>query len=296
MNRQPHLLFLLVLLLASVLVLLSVQGQESGRTAAPGNLAAGLAVSRVLPGEPEISAHAFLVKVIGQEQPLLKRREWKPLPPASLSKLLTAVLAQEHLPNLAEILFSENAKRAQEDGEKMSEIRAGDVLIKKDALKLLLMSSANDAAVALAERLGGLEFFPQLANEKARIIGMTSSRFANPTGLDQDGHYATAQDLERLAEYIRRVHPAIWEITRAKEANITSGAGVTYKIENTNKLLAEFPAIGGSKTGFTDKAKGSLILIYPLKTGETAVIVILGSEDRFGDGRKIIRWLESVPN
>ena len=120
---------------------------------------------------------------------------------------------------------------------------------------------------------------------------MTHSHFENPTGLDAESHAASAEDLARLAEYIARRHPELLEIARTREVTVRSRSGGEYAITNTNELLSEFPALLGGKTGLTDKAKGTLLLWYP--AGEkTALIVILGSDDRFGDGRKLIRWIE----
>lgn len=253
-----------------------------------------VAATNLVPTKPELSAHSYLVKIIGEKVPLIKQREWKPLPPASLSKLLTAVVAQEHLKEGERIIFSESAKTPREDGEKLSSLKAGEMLAKNDALRLLLISSANDAAEAISERLGGREIFKKLADKKASQLGLTDSYFINPTGLDQTDHKASARDLASLAEYIWRQHPEIWEITRQEEATVYSESGQEYKIVSTNKLLAEFPGIFGGKTGFTDKAGESLVLLYPVRPDKVAIIVILRSNDRFGDARKIIEWLENA--
>ncbi len=305
MNRSSQLVFLLVLLFASSLVLLSVTG-GTGTNPVDQTLATEVIfrsqVSEV-PAEPEIGAHAFLVKVMGREPALLKRRDWKPLPPASLTKLLTAVVVKEYLSDDQVVTISKTAKTV---GEKVSRAKDGERFRLEATLTLALSSSANDATMALAEevgkRLGGitpaeqLELFLQTMNIKTKALGMDDSRFANPTGLDTEDHRSSARDLARLAEYIWRAHRDLWELTRQTELEVISLAGVAHTAVNTNDLLKEFPAILGGKTGFTDEAKGTLILLYPLKTGEIAVIVVLGSEDRFGDGRKIIQWLESVPN
>lgn len=247
--------------------------------------------------EPELSARAYYIKVIGEKRILLRQNEQKPLAPASLSKLLTAVLAEEILPPNAMIALSNTAKNA---GEKMSMAQAGESFTKERMLQLLLISSANDAAAALAEELGGPEAFRRLAEEKIRALNLKNTRFLNPAGLDEEGHYTNAEDLARIVEYIWYTRPGIWETTRISETIVRSNEGKGYPIENTNLLLKEFPAIRGGKTGFTENAKGSLALIYPFKTpsneAKNAVAVILGSENRFEDGRKIIGWLEKFSN
>src|SRR3989338_5564089 len=109
-----------------------------------------------------------------------------------------------------------------------------------------------------------------------------------------DGHMATAEDFSKLAEYILREHPELWEITKLSSDEAVSIENRLYALENTNELLGEFPALQGGKTGLTDKAKGTMVLLYPVSPYYTAIIVILGSENRFEDGRKLIHWLEEA--
>ena len=289
-SQVKRLIPLLAILMASISISLSVYSQKPAPTVAKNTFATAF---KLASADPELSAHAYLVKIVGEKNPLLKQRDWKPLPPASLSKLMTALVVSEHLPADDMISFSENTKNIREDGEKLSAIKSGEVLFFEDALKLLLISSANDAAVALAERLGGEEVFRRLADKKAGQLGLSNSYFLNPTGLDQAGHLTTARDLVRLSEYIWRTHPEIWEITRNLDTTVYSVSGQEYKIESTNKLLEDFPGILGGKTGFTDKAGESLILLYPVHPDKIAIIVLLRSDDRFGDARKIISWLEN---
>jgi len=250
--------------------------------------------------EPELNAHAYLVKIIGEKYPLAKRREWKMVPPASLTKLLTAVMAKEKLAEDEFIILSPKAKAVE---EKRSRVPQEEKMLRDDWIKAAIIESANDAALALAEALGkkqgarsyeeNMEIFKRLAAEKALEIGMQSFQIANPTGLDETRHLISAADLALLAEYIWYNHPDIWEMSRAVEATVRSITQQEYVFKNTNDLLKEFPAILGGKTGFTDNAKGTLLFLYPLKSGKIASVIILGSEDRFGDGRKIIQWLES---
>ncbi len=247
---------------------------------------------------PLINAHAYLIKVLGSDVVLAKQREWKKMPPASLTKLLTAAIAKDNLAPDEKIILSEGSKKTE---EKTSGIPAGEMFWRDDMLTLIIMASANDAALALAERVGErggrlnfqerINYFAEFMQKKAHEIGLENSSFKNPSGLDAKNHYANAEDLAQLAEYIWYNHQQIWAISRTLEKSIVSNSGREYKIVNTNELLKEFPAILGGKTGLTDNAKGTLILLYPLKTGDIAVIVILGSEERFEDGRKIIQWL-----
>lgn len=280
-----HELSKVVTLLAALLLAAIVFTPTTARkTPAENELAA------ILPQEPVLNAHAYFVKVIGEEKPLAKRREWKKLAPASLTKLLTAVVALKLIPAANSIYFSEEAKKAE---PKSSTASVGESFFRDDLIRLALIESANDAALALAETTGRDSFVAAL-NKEAKAIGLFDSFFQNPTGLDQENHLSTAEDMARLAEYIVDNHPELWEITRTMEETIYSIDGKEHKIINTNELLKEFPAILGGKTGFTDNAKGALLFLYPVRPDKTAMIVLLGSDDRFGDGRKIISWLENI--
>ncbi|MDP3769633.1 MAG: hypothetical protein Q8R40_01675 [bacterium] len=257
--------------------------------------------TRQLPQEPEILAHSFLVQLMGDDTPLLQRRQNKQMRPASLTKILTSLIAREELDIDASVVFSEFAKAA---GEKESSVPKGQAFLRDDAVRFALIESANDAAVALAEAIGRKRgafsfqdasiLFKIAANQKARQLGMANSQFENPTGLDHEDHYTTAQDMMRLVSYISEHHPELWEFSRAIDADITSLDNHTYHIKATNQLLSEFPGLIGGKTGLTDAAKGALILLYPARPDRTAVIIILGSDNRFQDGRQLIRWFEEA--
>ena len=250
---------------------------------------------------PALLAQSYLVQLIGDAEPLLKRENSKQMRPASVTKILTSLVGIEELDLKAPIVFSVFAKRV---GEKISSVPAEEVFSRNDAIRMAMTASDNDAAQAIAEAVGrnkgafsfehAMEIFKTITNEKAKTIGLTQSHFENPTGLDDDNHYTTADDLFRLVAYIEKHHPEIWEFSREIAADIHSLDGHVYHISATNQLLSEFPGLIGGKTGLTDAAKGTLVLLYPIRPNRTAVIVILGSVDRFEDGRLLIRWLDQA--
>lgn len=252
---------------------------------------------------PEITAESYLVQMIGDRTALLEHDKSKRMHPASLTKVLTSLLAMEELDPKAPVVFSTFAKAT---GEKESNVQVGEAFIRNDAIRFAVVESANDAATALAEAIGRKRgafsfedaalLFKQAANQKAEALGMSNSQFENPTGLDDEHHYTTAQDLFRLVAYVWENHREIWDFSRASDGDIQSLRGITYHIVATNQLLSEFPALMGGKTGLTDAAKGALILLYPTKPDRTAVIIILGSDNRFEDGRRLIHWLEEAFN
>lgn len=258
---------------------------------------------RPFPPDPSVLAQSYLVQMIGDTTSLLERDGSRQMRPASLTKILTSLVAIEELDLNAPVVFSAFAKAV---GEKESQVKTGEAFLRNDAIRFAVVESANDAAVALAEAIGrkrgafsfddAILLFKQAANQKARELGMAHSQFENPTGLDDIGHYTTAEDLFRLVSHVWENYREIWDFSRANEANIRSLGGTIYHTAATNELLSEFPALMGGKTGLTDAAKGALILLYPLISNRTAVIIILGSDDRFQDGRTLIHWLEDAFN
>lgn len=292
---------LLSVLFLGMLVWYSLTGERSPQTSVNNARKAGAAAILPVYSGPEIGAEAYLVKVAGRDQILLERRGWKHMPPASLTKVMTGLVALENLSPFERIFFSADSKKVD---ERRSPAKIGESFSREDVLRMALIGSNNDAALALADDAGknsgggtfaeDLKIFTELMNKKAEDLRMLNSHFENPVGLDGGEHYSTAEDMERLAEYIWFNRPEIWEISRNMEAAVYSDRGSEYKIKNTNRLLEEFPAIWGSKTGYTENAKESLLMLYPLHPDNVAVIVILGSQNREQDGRNIIRWLEGI--
>jgi len=121
---------------------------------------------------------------------------------------------------------------------------------------------------------------------------MLRTHFTNPAGRDGLLNFSTANDLFLIAKEIYMKAPEIWNTSRVIDGNVYSSKGVMYRFENTNKLLKEFPAIYGSKTGFTDEAGEALLMLYELAPKDTIAVIILKSTDRFSDGRAILSWLD----
>lgn len=292
--KQPLLLSLVCGLFVLVLVLLSMLGAGNTNPEV-GQASASVALALA---EPVISAEAYVVRFAGDPRPVIGRRVDKAVAPASLTKLMTAVVAAEKLAPADTAVLSAFDKRVE---ERRSPAAEGEAFGRDDLLRMALVMSANDAALALAARAGNppgvisdaspLETFVGLMNAKAKILGMDATHFENPTGLDMPGHTASANDLARLAEYILARHPDLWAMTREQEATVET-TEKKYTIASSNDLLKEFPALIGGKTGLTDNAKEALILLYPVAPDRTAIVVILRSDDRFGDGRKLLAWLE----
>lgn len=258
--------------------------------------------------EPDLTASAVSVVRLASGQVLYAKNEQARLPVASITKLMTAVVVLESLDLFDLVDISSEAKIPREAGEKMSKIAVGEAIKTEDALKLIIIDSDNDIARALAENVSlrlpseliassfeqRIAFFIGLMNKKAEELGMSNSRFDNPAGLDSYENYASAEDLEKIVSYISKNHPRIWDISRIYETDIFSTVGHKYHLTNTNPLLPELTDIVGTKTGSTDGAKESLVLVVSIKKNDPIAFVILRSDDRIKDAKTLIAWVKIV--
>lgn len=256
---------------------------------------------------PDISSEAAIVKRLKTGEALFERNVGQKLPIASLTKLMSALILAEMGEPLAEMEFSEDAKLAGQPDDKRSQTEAGERVKTEDIIKMMLVSSYNDAAYAAAENVAvskrpeldsksfqeRVSFFVELMNRRAQTIGLANTHFANPAGSDDPDNFSTAQDIAELSKFINDTNPELWTSSRIQEIFIFGKAGRRYDLVNTNPLLKEYPSIYGSKTGFEDQAKGTLLILYQVARQDNVAIVILGSNDRFRDGKEAIRWLES---
>lgn len=255
-----------------------------------------------------ITAEAILVKRIKTGEVLFAKNQTQRFATASLSKLITAFLFEETIDPLVPVVMLPEAKELLESDEKRSDVPVGEYIKAEDLLKLLIVESDNDAAFIAAAKtvfqrypeMASASFaqradtFVRLMNETAKAYGFGDTAFSNPIGRDAPDNFSTAEDLDRLAEVIyQRKESSLWNLSRLLEGEIVSTSGAKYHFKNTNVLLQEFPAIYGSKTGFTDEAGGALLMLYELAPRDPIVIVILKSQNRFEDGRRILRWLDA---
>ena len=241
------------------------------------------------------SAISLKINSKGESFILFEKESSKPLPIASLTKLMTGFIIldlKETYDPFQVLEISENA--ANQKG--ISVLSKGEYLTIKDLLYVVLLESSNDAAFALAE-LVSEKGFVQLMNIYAREIGLKNTFFINPTGLDffqEQNHInsnvSTAFDLAYFASHILEKNPELFEITAEKEHNILKPNGeIRHISQNTNALLYEFPQIIGGKTGWTPIAGGCLIIVIEEPKDNSYIInVVLGAEDRFGEMRKLI--------
>lgn len=208
--------------------------------------------------------------------------------PASTSKVITALVAFDAY-DLGQKLL---VPKIVVEGTKIGLIEGEEITV-KDLLYALLVSSANDSAEVLASGYpGGREMFIASMNLKAQSLGLDSSLFLNPTGLDEESQTTTAQDLVKASFYAMQ-NPTFAEIVGTKRYSITNADGqVTHNLNNINKLLWEVDGVKGVKTGKTDGARENL-LTYIERGKAKIMIAILGSNDRFEETKKLVDWIFS---
>jgi D-alanyl-D-alanine carboxypeptidase (penicillin-binding protein 5/6) len=204
----------------------------------------------------------------------------EPLPNASTTKIVTALVVVESVSMAEQVDVSEEAA-ATPDG--YLALQAGDVLPVEDLLHGLLMASSNDAAVALAEHVAGSEeAFVERMNETAEDLGATGTHFETSHGLDVPGHASTAADLARFAAALLS-EPQLARIVAATDYTLGDGTAIT----NSNPLLESYEGANGVKTGMT-AAAGEVLVASAQRSGLTVIAVALGSPDASADAARLL--------
>jgi serine-type D-Ala-D-Ala carboxypeptidase (penicillin-binding protein 5/6) len=213
------------------------------------------------------------------------------LPIASLTKIISAlvVIDSGKINDVVTITKEDTLVIGANSG-----LVTGEKILASDLMKAMLIASHNDSTYALTRYVGGTkEDFVDLMNQKAVTLGMNNTNFTNPVGFDAPEHYSTCQDLVlALREFLK--NPFLDGIVKTQETEIKSIDGeYTHPIKTTNKLMLEDSSIIGVKTGYTTEAKGNLI-IRSVEGDADVVTIVLGSDDREGDTRKILDWIHTV--
>lgn len=227
---------------------------------------------------PSVTARAALLGDRKTGQVLLERRADDPLPPASTTKMMTALLTIESTHPSDTVVVPGEALV----GDASMGLWAGERLTVEELLYGLLLMSGNDAAMALADYVGGdVDAFVKMMNARAQALGMTATHFVNPHGLDAAGHVSSARDLFTLARAALD-QPLFAHIVATREAQIAG----RYMV-NRNQLLGTYPGADGVKTGTTDLA-GECLVASATRDGHQAIAVVLGSQDRYADARALL--------
>lgn len=225
------------------------------------------------PAAVETSAAAAILMEAESGRVLYAQRSDEPMKIASTTKIMTALVALEAC-SLEEQVEVTRAHMAE--GSSMY-LRPGEQLTLETLLYGLMLCSGNDAALAIADHCGpGVEAFVSKMNEKAKELGMSHTAFANPNGLDQEGHYSTARDMAVLAAYAMK-NEAFARIVSTRQ--VTAGGRTMV---NHNKLLSRYEGCIGLKTGFT-KASGRTLVTCAERDGMRLVAVTLNDGNDWAD-------------
>lgn len=219
---------------------------------------------------------------------LYEKNGLKQVPMASTTKIMTAIVVLENSELNDVVTIS---KKAAGTGGSRLGLRTNDKITVHDLLYGLMLKSGNDAAVALAEHVGGgIEEFADMMNKKAKELGLINSHFITPHGLDKEKHYTTAYELACMADYALKI-PKFKEIVSSKNYNITINARSNL-IGNTNELLGNLNGVYGVKTGFTNEA-GKCLVTACKREDLDIITVVLGADTkkyRTSDSIKLIEY------
>src|SRR3989338_10960681 len=233
---------------------------------------------------------------------LFAKNENIPLPLASLTKIMSALVAEDLSPLYGIVTVSEEALKAEGD----SGFFRDEKWTLKDILDFSLLSSSNDGMRAVALSLGALskagasseeiigDFVGEM-NRKASELGLKNTYFWNETGLDESdlkgGAYGTARDISTLLEYALINYPEMFAATRESVGAFQSLDNHRHLAKNTNGLATEIPGLLASKTGYTNTAGGNLVIAFDPELGRPIIVSILGSSEqgRFEDVHILVR-------
>lgn len=253
----------------------------------------GLIISSINPveasdgGRVEVLSKAAILIDENSGRVLYQKSADLRMSPASLTKIMTALLVIEDGDLDKRVRVSE---RAAETGESSIWLEAGEVLTRRELLYALMLSSANDAAVALAESVAGdEEDFVAMMNRRARELGLKNTHFSNPHGLEAAGHYTTARDLAFLTRYAM-TNPVFSEIVATKAAVIPwEGHPWKRQLFNKNRLLFRYEGAIGVKTGYTKRA-GNCLVGAARRGNLSLIVVVLNSPQVYEDAEKLLDY------
>lgn len=244
-----------------------------------------------LPSQPKITARAVFIKDLQSGTQLYSYNSDEPRHPASVTKLMTALVARESY-YLDQVLETSLPHKAL--GTIIS-FFGGETQTVRSLLKATLIQSGNDAAEILAERHPeGYDVFIKKMNEKAREIGLHHSQLTNPSGLDDLAHLMSAQDITQVFEQVLTDVFLRETLSESRIDIFDSSGGIKRTLFSTNQLLpAEFVVAG--KTGTTELA-GQVLTSLVIVDGHEVIITVMGSQDRYADTISLYEWIQKTYN
>lgn len=273
--------------------------QNDQSTNAPGNATTSSSTTSATPTTeqqtnptaqpPEgVSASSYLVADLKSGQILAQKKPEKKLPVASLTKLMTAVVATETMSPQTDVMITEEAASTYGNTDSL---QTGASFALSQLFYPLLLESSNDTATAIAQHDNQSKFLDQM-NRKALALNMDSTHFADPTGLSKRNK-ATAVDLLKLARYIQNNHKFIFDITNTSQKSLTTiNEGGEILFANKNPLHRQEGFIGG-KNGYTDSARYTALSVFAAKEKEVekpTAVIVLSTENPEQDTKRLLRW------
>ena len=262
-----------------------------------GALLAALCMVTLLPVqaaavELPLTSRAALLMEKTTGQILFAQNEHEKLEPASVTKIMTLLLTMDAIDSGAlayDDVVTVSANAAGMGGSQVF-LAEGEQITVEELLKCVCVSSGNDAAVALAEKVAGVtELFVEQMNNRARGLGMDDTHFVNPTGLTAEGHVTSAHDIALMSRELLTKHPDIRSFTTIWTDSIRGG---TFDLANTNKLIRRYDGATGLKTGYTASA-GYCISATAEREGMELIAVVMKGETadkRNADAKALLNY------
>jgi len=224
---------------------------------------------------------------------LYQKNAHEKLPPASMTKIMTMLLIMEAI-DKGELSYKEKV-RASEYAASMGGsqifLEPGEEMTVDELLRGIAIGSANDASVAMAERIAGSEeAFVKMMNEKAKELGLKDTMFQNATGLPAEKHYSSAYDMAMLARELLK-YEDITKYTKMYEDYLRENTDKKFWLVNTNRLVKFYPGVDGLKTGFTSQAKYCLTATAK-KNGMRVIAVVFGASTPKSRNAQITKMLD----
>jgi D-alanyl-D-alanine carboxypeptidase len=256
-------------------------------------LAVLIALAGVLPGPamslaagpPEVGATEVAVLDATTGVLLYGKNEREAVHPASLTKMITALVAIEE-GRLDDLVVSD-IDAAEMRRSTVMGLKPGMTLTLEDLLYGLMLPSGNDAALAIGRHIAGSDpAFVTMMNQRVRWMGLTRTNFVNPHGLDNERHMTTAEDLARIAREAMN-NPTFATISKARAWTIH--AEPAYGVSNLNRLLGAYAGADGIKVGYTRRS-GPALAASATRNGHRMIVVVLHSPDPPGEAARLLDW------
>jgi len=244
------------------------------------------------PEGPAVAAKSAVLLEKETGRVLYEQNSHEPLPPASVTKVMSLLLIGEAL-NSGKITLDETvtcSEHAASMGGSQIYLEPGEKMSVEDMLKSVVLSSANDAVVALGEHIAGSETaFVSMMNERARDLGMADTSFKNACGLDIPGHVTSAYDIALMSRALLLEYPEIKNYTTIWMDSVRGGE---FQLANTNKMIRTYTGMSGLKTGYTSTA-GHCLSATAERNGMELVCAVLASPssaERFGAAKSLLDY------